>query len=69
MTPIPVSTTRALSAAPAALRRKDVGGIPSFEEFIEAMAKPRHPDRHLGMPVTNVRFLILHRLPLTRGTM
>ncbi|MET3889072.1 hypothetical protein ABIE41_000148 [Bosea sp. OAE506] len=24
---------------------EDVGGIPGFEEFVEAMAKPRHPER------------------------
>jgi len=24
---------------------EDVGGIPGFEEFLEAMIKPRHPDR------------------------
>ena len=24
---------------------EDVGGIPGFQEFLEAMAKPRHPER------------------------
>ncbi|MFC5420780.1 plasmid pRiA4b ORF-3 family protein [Bosea eneae] len=24
---------------------EDVGGIPGFDEFVEAMAKPRHPER------------------------
>ncbi len=42
--PIPASNIRALSTAPAALRQK-TSAESGFEEFVEAMAKPRHPER------------------------